>query len=62
MFFDADDEAYDLAKTQEDMNVLLEDMGFDSRDHFRQETGVTAEELIGVPFLLIHKRVFLKDE
>lgn len=46
--------------TREDFDLLVKAMGWDGTKHFEEKTGVTCDELLGVWWMTMHDRVYLR--
>lgn len=60
LLVDPDDEGYEIIESRAEFEDFCRAGGWDGIEGFHETTGVTFEEIRGVPFLVIHNRVFTK--
>ena len=59
---DVDDKEYQKVDTLEDFGRLAEAMGWADSQAWFADTGVDGSELLGKYWIVVHNRVFMRDE
>ena len=54
-------DTYALCKTEEDFNEFCKGGGWGDHKDFEKDTGISYKDLLGIPFLVVHGRVYTID-